>query len=127
MPYAVLADLVLLVHALFVLFALFGGFAVMWRPGLAVIHLPAVVWGVIVEVGGCVCPLTYLENFWRRLAGQSGYGGTFLGHYLEPILYPVGLTGHWQFLLGLLLLVVNFLYLPPPMAETTPVRVAVSP
>lgn len=109
MSHAVLADLVLLVHALFVLFVLFGGFVVMWRPGLAVFHLPAVVWGVIIEVGGCVCPLTPLENHLRRLAGQSGYGGSFLGHYLEPILYPLGLTGHGQFLLGLLLLVVNFL------------------
>jgi len=107
MPYAFLADLVLLVHALFVLFVLFGWLAVLHRPRLAVFHLPAVVWGVAIEVGGWVCPLTHLENRFRRLAGESGYEGSCIGHYLEPILYPDGLTKEFQLLLGVLLLSFN--------------------
>lgn len=51
MSYAVLADLVLLAHALFVLFIFFGGLAVLHRPGLAVYHLPALVWAVAIDVG----------------------------------------------------------------------------
>jgi hypothetical protein len=107
MPCAILADLVLLVHALFVLFVLLGGFVVLLRPRLAVYHLPAVVWGVVIEVGGCVCPLTYLENHFRRLAGESGYGGTFVGNCLERILYPLDLSKQFQVLLGLLILFIN--------------------
>lgn len=107
MSHAVLADLVLLFHALFVLFVLFGGFVVLRWPRLAIYHLPATMWGVVVEIGGCICPLTYLENYLRRLAGESGYGGTCIEHYLEPILYPIGLTEHFQILLGLAILSVN--------------------
>jgi hypothetical protein len=107
MLHALLADLVLLAHALFVLFVLLGGFLVLRRPWFAICHLPAVIWGVVIELGGCVCPLTYLENHFRRLGGESGYGTTCIEHYLEPILYPMGLTAHVQLLLGMLLLSVN--------------------
>jgi hypothetical protein len=108
MPYAVLADLVVLVHALFVLFVVFGGLAVLrWRR-LAWIHLPAAVWGVAIELGGWVCPLTYLENYFRWLGGESGYGGTFIEQYLEPLLYPLGLTEQSQIFLGLAAFLVNF-------------------
>lgn len=112
MYHAVAADLVLLAHALFVLFVLLGGVLVLRHPPLAFWHLPAVVWGVLIELGGCVCPLTHLEIRFRRLAGESGYGGSCIGHYLEPILYPLGLTERLQYLLALLLLAVNLaLYL----------------
>lgn len=107
MLHALLADLVLLVHGLFILFVLLGGFLVLRRPVVAFWHLPAVIWGVIIETGGCVCPLTHLENRFRRQGGQSGYGGSCVEHYLEPVLYPVGLTEQLQLLLGLLLLSVN--------------------
>jgi hypothetical protein len=108
MIYAVLADLVVLVHALFVLFVVFGGLAVLrWRR-LAWFHLPAAVWGVAIELGGWVCPLTYLENYFRRLGGGSGYSGTFIARYIEPLLYPLGLTPHTQVFFGLAAFLVNF-------------------
>ncbi len=107
MRYAVLADLTVLVHALFVLFVVFGGVAVLRRHRLAWLHLPAALWGVMIELGGWVCPLTYLENHFRRLGGESGYSGTFLARYLEPVLYPLGLTRHSQVVFGLLALFVN--------------------
>lgn len=108
MPYAVLADLVVVVHALFVLFVVFGGLAVLrWRR-FAWFHLPAAVWGVAIELGGWVCPLTYLENYFRRLGGESGYSGTFIEQYLEPLLYPLGLTEQSQIFLGLAAFLVNF-------------------
>jgi hypothetical protein len=104
---ALLADLVLLIHALFVLFVLLGGLAVLRWPRLASFHLPAAIWGVVIEVGGCICPLTYLENHFRRMSGESGYGGTCIGHYLEPLLYPIGLTVKFQLLVALVVLSVN--------------------
>jgi len=108
MQYGILADLVVLFHALFVLFVVFGGLTVLRWQRLAWLHLPAAVWGVAIELGGCVCPLTYLENYFRRLGGESGYSGTFIKQYLEPLLYPLGLTEHSQQLLGLVAFFVNF-------------------
>jgi hypothetical protein len=104
---AVLADLVVVGHALFVLFVVFGGVVVLrWRR-LAWLHLPAAVWGVAIELGGWACPLTYLENRFRRLAGEAGYSGSFIEHYLEPVIYPLGLTEQSQIVLGLSALLVN--------------------
>ena len=107
MPYELLADLAVLVHTLFVLFVIGGGVLVIRWPKLAWLHLPAACWGVAIELGGWVCPLTHLENYWRQQAGRSGYSGTFIQHYLEPLLYPLGLSPQRQVLLGLLALSIN--------------------
>jgi hypothetical protein len=107
MFYLALADLVVLLHALFVLFVVFGGLIVLRRPRLAWLHLPAAVWGAAIELGGWICPLTYLENHLRRLGGEAGYSVTCIERYLEPILYPLGLTQNTQRILGLAALLVN--------------------
>jgi len=107
MIYSFLADLAVLFHALFVLFVIFGGLVVLRRPGLVWLHLPAAIWGAVVELAGWVCPLTYLENHFRRLGGEAGYSGDFIGHYLEPILYPPGLTAQLQVIMGVGVLVGN--------------------
>lgn len=107
MFYPLLADLVVLVHALFVLFVILGGIAVLrWRR-LAWLHLPAAGWGVAIELGGWGCPLTYLENYFRRRGGEAGYSGSFIAQYLEPLLYPLGLTRQFQLVLGLGAFLVN--------------------
>lgn len=107
MSYTLLADLALLTHAMFVLFVVCGGLAVFHWPRLAWLHLPAAIWGTVVELMGWVCPLTHLENHWRRLGGETGYGGSCIQHYLEPLLYPLGLTARNQLLIGLGVLVLN--------------------
>ncbi len=107
MPYNVLADLVVIVHALFVLFVVFGGLVVLRWRWLARLHLPAAVWGAAIELGDWVCPLTYLENYFRRLGGEAGYSGTFIGRYLEPLLYPLGLTRQSRVFIGLTVIIVN--------------------
>ncbi len=110
MLYRVLADLVVLVHALFVLFVVGGGIVVLrWRR-LAWLHLPAAAWGVAIELGGWVCPLTYLENYFRRMGGETGYSGTFIGRYVEPLLYWPGLTRHYQLTLGLAAFLINLAF-----------------
>lgn len=104
-----LADAVLLAHLAFILWAVFGGLLVLWRRRLAWLHLPALAWGVWIELSGRICPLTPLENHWRRLAGEAGYPGGFIEHYLLPLIYPAGLTRSGQLLLGLGLLAFNVL------------------
>jgi hypothetical protein len=107
MSYRLLADLVLVVHAAFVVFVVLGGLAVLRWPRLAWIHLPAASWGAGIEFAGGICPLTPLENHWRRLAGEQGYPGGFVEHYLMAALYPEGLTRDLQIALGLAVLAVN--------------------
>lgn len=107
MYYGLLADATVLVHALFVFFVVCGGLAVLRWPRLSLLHLPAVVWGVAIECASGVCPLTYLENYWRRRGGRAGYRGSFIQQYLEPLLYPLGLTPQDQMLLGALALLLN--------------------
>lgn len=107
MPYGLLADLVLLAHALFVVFVVGGGLLVLYRPRVAWAHLPAAVWGAWIEFTGGVCPLTPLENHFRELAGSGGYAGTFLERYLVQFLYPPGLTREIQIGLGLAVVALN--------------------
>jgi hypothetical protein len=104
---AVLADGVLVLHGLFIVWAALGALAV-WRwPRLAVLHLPALAWAVWIEASGGVCPLTPLENSLRRAAGQAGDSGGFIDHDLGGIIYPAGLTRQAQWLVAGALLLVN--------------------
>lgn len=109
MFYQLAAEAVLGSHLLFLLFVVFGGLLVVWRPRLAWVHLPALVWGTIVSLMGWICPLTPLENHFRRLAGESGYTSTFLEQYIAPIVYPGGLTRELQLLAGISLPLWNLL------------------
>lgn len=107
MHYGLLADLTVLVHAAFILFAVCGGLLVLRWPRIAWLHLPAVLWAAFIEFSGRICPLTPLENHYRELAGESGYSGGFIEHYVLPVIYPAGLTRDIQLWLGLGVLVVN--------------------
>ncbi len=107
MLYAMLADAVVVLHVLFVLFVLTGGLlALKWR-WMIWLHVPAAAWGAIVECSGWLCPLTPLEQWLRAQAGQASYGGDFLAQYLLPLLYPPGLTRELQVLLGSVVVLVN--------------------
>lgn len=107
MSFRLAADGVLLLHLAFILFALLGAaMAVRWR-WIPLVHLPAAAWGVFVELTGRICPLTYLENYFRIKAGQSGCTESFIEHYLLAIIYPSGLTNEIQFALAGMVVVVN--------------------
>jgi len=109
MPYSLLADMALLLHLGFIFFVVFGGLAVVRHLHLAWLHLPAVAWGAAVELAGWFCPLTDLENYWRKLGGGPGYDSSFIERYLTPLIYPDGLTRQTQTILGLTVLGINLL------------------
>jgi Protein of Unknown function (DUF2784) len=101
------ADLVLVVHLAFVLFVVFGGLLVLQWPRIAWLHVPAAIWGVLIEYTGWICPLTPLENSFRMQGGDAGYSGGFIEHYIQPLLYPAGLTRSSQVVLGSIALILN--------------------
>ena len=107
MPYRLLADFILILHAGFVAFVVLGALLVLRWPRIAWVHVPVVLWGAGIEFLGGICPLTPLENQWRRLAGELGYPGGFVEHYVLSALYPDGLTRQVQLALGALVLLVN--------------------
>ena len=90
--YSFLADLVLIVHLAFVVFVLCGGLLVLMLRWLAWLHLPAALWGAIVEFTGWICPLTPLENWFREQDGETPYRSDIISQYLLPVLYPEDLT-----------------------------------
>jgi hypothetical protein len=107
MLYNALAKAVLVLHAAFVVFVLFGGLLTLrwrWLPWL---HLPSVLWVILIELNGWICPLTPLENRLREAAGARGYSGGFIEHYLLPLVYPPGLTPALQTLLAAIVTFVN--------------------
>lgn len=107
MVYTLAADLIVIIHAAFVLFVVFGGLLVLrWRR-LAAVHLIAVFWGALVEFAGLICPLTPLENQFRELAREAIYHDDFINHYITELLYPAGLTRRMQIALGATVLIVN--------------------
>ena len=109
MPYALLADVVVLLHLGFILFVLFGGFlAFRWRK-IVWLHLPAFVWGVLIEWTGWMCPLTPLENWLRWREGDATYAGGFIDQYIVPVVYPPGLTRSLQLGLGAGVLILNIM------------------
>ncbi len=94
------AGAVVLLHFGFVIFVVVGGLLATRWPRAMWIHIPAVLWGVLIEMAGWVCPLTPLANYLREQAGAAGYQGEFIAHYIVPVLYPAGLTRDWQLVLG---------------------------
>ena len=102
-----LADAVVLLHLVFIVFALAGGVLVLFRGYIAWLHLPAVAWAAYAEFTATICPLTPLENSLRKQAGQEGYDGGFVEHYLIPLIYPAALTPRLQMLIGAIVVAVN--------------------
>ena len=107
MSYRVFADLVLILHLGFVVFVVLGGLLVLRWPAIIALHIPAAVWGVMIEFTGWLCPLTPLENWLRVRGGELGYSGGFIEHYIQPVLYPSGLTRGIQIALGTLVVLLN--------------------
>jgi hypothetical protein len=117
MIYRTLADVVLVIHLCFAVFAGIGGLLVLRWPRLAWVHVPCAVWGALIMFAGWICPLTPLENDLRRRGGQAGYEGGFIEHYVVSVLYPQGLTRALQFGIGTGVIVINAAVYGPMIAR----------
>ena len=89
-----------MLHFLFILFVMLGGLLVLRYRWVAWLHVPAAVWGAVVELAGWLCPLTPWEISLRLRAGEVGYETGFIEHYLIPLIYPPGLTRQLQIAIG---------------------------
>lgn len=107
MFFKVAANAVAIFHLAFITFVILGGLAVLKWPKLAWLHLPAAVWGVLIEFAGWYCPLTRWENHFLRRAGESGYSEGFVAHYIFAVIYPNGLTRGVEIFLGVVVLAIN--------------------
>tara|TARA_B100001027_G_scaffold80341_1_gene55053 strand:- start:43 stop:405 length:363 start_codon:yes stop_codon:yes gene_type:complete len=107
--YQFFANLTLIVHLFFILFVVFGGLIFFIFPKIIYLHLPALLWGVYIELTNSVCPLTYLENWSLNKGELTTYSNDFILNYLFPIIYPEGLTNEIQIYLGISLIVTNIL------------------
>ncbi len=107
----ILGNLVLGFHFAFVVFSVLGGFLVLWKRWIAWLHVPSVLWSSFVDLFSHVCPLTPLENRFRRLAGQAGYESGFIEHYITPLVYPRGMPRRMELIAGYSVLIWNaFVY-----------------
>jgi hypothetical protein len=105
MLYRLLADLVVVVHLAFIAFVVLGGFLA-WRwPRVLWVHIPVIAWALVIVVFSVECPLTPLENYLRQLAGQRGYSGSFIDHYLTGVIYPGRLLGLTRALAAVVVLI----------------------
>ena len=105
--FSLAADLLVIVHLIAILFIVLGGLLVFRWPRIAFFHLPMAAWGAILEFKGWICPLTPWEQGFRAAAGEAGYGGGFVEHYLLPLIYPEHLTREIQWGLGLFVVLFN--------------------
>lgn len=101
------ADALIIVHLSFIVFVLFGALLLLKWPKMILLHLPCLVWGILVEFMGWYCPLTPLENTFRKQAGLEMYSGDFVMQYIMPVIYPPELTRGFQIIFGAIVLIMN--------------------
>jgi hypothetical protein len=100
--YQVVASATMVVHFLFLAYVVFGGFLA-WRwPKTIWLHLLLAAWGFSTVMFGIHCPLTYIEDWARRRAGEHGLTTGFIDTYIEGVVYPQRFAGLMQVLAGIL-------------------------
>jgi len=107
MYHSFLADIVVLLHFIYVIFVIIGGVLCIWWRKIIWLHIPAALWAAFISFAGWICPLTYLESWFRLKGGYSGYSEGFIFKYVVPVLYPSGLTHLHQIVLGLIVILLN--------------------
>ena len=107
--YELAADLTLIVHFAFIIFVVFGALLFFVSTKIIYVHVPALIWGIYIELTHSVCPLTYLENWFLQKANLTTYSEGFIQNYLVPIVYPKNLTDDLQTYLAIVLIVANMI------------------
>ena len=105
--YELAADIILIIHFLFILFVIFGALLFFVSKKIVFIHIPAIIWGSYIELTHSICPLTYLENWLLQKANLTTYSECFIQYYLVPIVYPTNLTKDIQIYLVISIIVIN--------------------
>ena len=109
--YELAADLTLIIHFGFIIFVVFGGLLFIVSTKIIYLHVPALIWGIYIELAHSLCPLTHLENWFLQKANLTTYPEGFIQNYLLPIVYPKNLTVDLQTYLAIVLVVSNtFIY-----------------
>lgn len=114
------ADLIVILHLAFIIFVILGGLLVLRWRWVMFLHIPAAIWGALIEFQGWYCPLTPLEQKLRRSAGEVAYEGGFVGHYILPIIYPEQLTHNLQLVLGSIVVVTNIVIYAVILRRSSP-------
>ena len=127
MLFQVLADIIVLIHFAFIILVAFGGLLVFRWRWIFWFHLPAVIWGMLIELAGWICPLTPLENLFRRKGGAAGYESSFVDHYILPLVYPDHLNRRMQIGLGLLVFIINLSIYGTVLIKTSARRSQICP
>ena len=107
--YELAADLTLIVHFAFIIFVVFGALLFFVSTKIIYVHVPALIWGIYIELTHSVCPLTYLENWFLQKANLTTYSEGFIQNYLVPIVYPKNLTEDLQTYSAIALIVANMI------------------
>ena len=107
--YEFAADLTLIVHFAFIIFVVFGALLFFVSTKIIYVHVPALIWGIYIELTHSVCPLTYLENWFLQKANLTTYSEGFIQNYLVPIVYPKNLTDNLQIYFAIVLIVANMI------------------
>ena len=107
--YDLAANLTLIVHFAFIIFVVFGALLFFVSTKIIYVHVPALIWGIYIELTHSVCPLTYLENWFLQKANLTTYSEGFIQNYLVPIVYPRNLTEGLQIYLAIALIVANMI------------------
>ena len=107
--YELAADLTLIVHFAFIIFVVFGALLFFVLTKIIYVHVPALIWGIYIELTHSVCPLTYLENWFLQKANLTAYSEGFIQNYLVPIVYPKNLTDNLQIYFAIVLIAANMI------------------
>ena len=107
--YELAADLTLIVHFAFIIFVVFGALLFFVSTKIIYVHVPALIWGIYIELTHSVCPLTYLENWFLQKVNLTTYSEGFIQNYLVPIVYPKNLTEDLQTYFAIVLIVANMI------------------
>ena len=107
--YEFAADLTLIVHFAFIIFVVFGALLFFVSTKIIYVHVPALIWGIYIEITHSICPLTYLENWFLQKANLTTYSEGFIQNYLVPIVYPKNLTDNLQIYFAIVLIVANMI------------------
>ena len=110
MPYRVLADIVVLVHLLWIVFLFFGAFLGVRFAPAKVLHIIGLGYALVLNAFGWYCPLTHVEIWARtRHDPELAYTGSFVIHYVEELIY-VNLPSSSLLVLTVLLCAFNAWY-----------------